>query len=213
MPSFEKMKSAEFVAAPVVGKAPAEKPAADTVAVPFTAVFETPAPAPAPVEVETDPELRQMIEARDVQMLKKRSRTSVTVSLALLAIVAATGTWVVVSPTARNKAKALVAAMQQSGKDIKGLASILGTYEKQLDKVAVHGARLDSATVALGADPDADTSAQDAQLNEEMKKMSGDEGPTTMDRDAKLKGKFGIVGKLAGKETDKVPAAESDVKF
>lgn len=109
----------------------------------------------------------------------------------------------------------VVTAFQQSGKDLKSLTSIMGTYEKQLDKVAVQGARIDAATMALGVDLNTDTSSQDASINAAMKDMSGGEagGPTVSERDAALKAKFGVVGKLAKDMAPETQKAESDVQF
>ena len=154
-----------------------------------------------------------MIESRDEKMTKRRSRTSLAVSLAVLALFAAAGTWLTVSPAGRSKMNTLVQALKQSGEDAKGMASIMGTYDKQLDQVAVQGARIDEAARALGADPTADASAQDAEIAAAMKQMSGTGGPTCTERDELLKQKFGVVAKVADRKAAPEPAKESDVKF
>lgn len=164
-------------------------------------------------EPGSDADLRQMLEGRDAVKVKRQKTTSRLVTAVLLAIVAGTGTWFATSESAQAKARYVIASMQQAGKDIKGLGSIMGTYEKQLDKVSVQGARIDAATAALGVDPETDTSAQGAAIEGEMKKMSGEEGPTVSERDQAMKAKFGIVSKLAGEHNPKVERAESDVKF
>lgn len=213
MPSFEKLKSAEFVA----GTATVAAPVAEAAPV---AVKAAPAPAAAPAakaieipegHLESESELRSMLDARDDKKAKQHKRANIAVTTAMLLVFGTAVTWLVVSPTAHAKMNTLITAMKQSGKDIKGLATITGTYDKQLEKVAVQGARIDEATKALGIDPNGDTSAQGAAIDDATKQMSGGE-TTVADRDQKLNQKFGIVAKVAGRKTDK-PAAESDVKF
>ena len=211
MPTFEELKSPLFGSSPMTLPAAAPAPAAKAPENPVAATPE-PAPAiPAPAD-EPDTELRSMIESRDEQIIKKRSRTSLAVTCALLALVAGSGTWIAVSPTARSNAGALVSALKQGGRDMKGLASIMGTYDQQLEQVSVHGSRIDEASKALGADPAVELSSDDGGIEAAMKDMSGGEGPTTAERDELLKQKFGVVAKIARRDTGK-PAVESDVKF
>jgi hypothetical protein len=208
MPSFEKMRSAEFIE-----KAPGAAPAAQAA---VAAVPVAPAmPVTAKDPVESDKELVAMLDQRDEQKSKTLRRTSRVLTFSLLGLVAAAGAFVTFNPTARQKMNTLVAAFQQSGKDVKSLTSIMGTYEDQLDKVAVQGSRIDAATLALGVDPNTDTSGQDAQIGLAMKDLSGADGggPTVTERDAALKQKFGVVGKLAKDMAPKTGKAESDVQF
>lgn len=206
MPSFEELKSPLFGSSPMTLPTAAPAPAAKA---PESPVAATPEPAPAD---EPDTELRLMIASRDEQITRKRSRTSQALTCALLALVAASGTWIAVSPTARGKVSALVSALKQGGQDMKGLASIMGTYDQQLEQVSVHGSRIDEASKALGVDPAVEVSSDDGGIEAAMKEMSGNEGPTSTERDELLKQKFGVVAKIAGRNTGK-PAAESDVKF
>lgn len=206
MPSFEKMRSAEFIE-----KAPAPAPAPAPVAA--APVVQAAAPAPDPVAA-SDKDLTAMLDQRDEKNGKKLRRASLTVTFSILAIFAAGGAFVTLNPAAKHKVKTLATAFQQSGKDLKSLASIMGTYEKQLDKVAVQGARIDAATAALGVDPNTDTSAQEAQVGAAMEDMSGGEGgPTVAERDVALKQKFGLVGKLGKDMAPKTQKAESDVLY
>lgn len=226
MPSFDKLKTAEFSSDPVAATAAAAAAlkATQTAAAPAPAPTPAPAatveaakPAPAavaPVEHKSDAELKDALDSRDEKRAKREKRNNRLVSCAMLLIFAAGGSWLTFSPVARTKMNTLVTAMKQSGKDVKALGSIMGTYEKQLDKVAVQGARIDAATAALGVDPAGDTSAQGAALDSGMKDLSGEGGgPTVAERDAKLQQKFGIVGKLAKDMAPKTQKAESDVKF
>lgn len=214
MPSFEKLKSPDFVAPSLVTPATIEKPAP----APAAQKVEAPAPvavtAPAPVvETESEAELRQMLDAREAKKTKRHARTSLVVTLTLLAATAAGGTWFATSESAQAKARFFVKAVKDCGRDLKGMTQIMGTYEKQLDKVAVQGARIDAATSALGVDPTADTSTQGSAIEGAMKEMSGEEGPTVSERDNAMKAKFGIVSKVAGDKNPEVQKAESDVKF
>ncbi|QJE98205.1 hypothetical protein [Luteolibacter luteus] len=215
MPSFEKMKSAEFIA-PQAAATPAENP------VQAIAAF-APAPVPATATAadviiptgqnESDEELRTMLDARDEVKHKKTRRTGIIVTLSMLSMLAAGGTWFATSESAQAKARFFVQSVRECGRDIKGMTQIMGTYEKQLDKVAVQGARIDAATSALGVDPNTDTSAQGAEIEGAMSQMSGQEGPTVSERNKAMQAKFGIVSKVAGENNPKVQKAESDVKF
>lgn len=217
MPSFEKLKSADFIAPGQTATATEEKPAQAKVAAPAPAAA---AQKPATAEVviptgpsESDEELRTMLDARDEVKSKKTRRTSIIVTFAMLSMVASGGTWFATSESAQAKARFFVQSVRDCGRDIKGMTQIMGTYEKQLDKVAVQGARIDAATAALGVDPNTDTSAQGAEIEGAMSQMSGQEGPTVSDRNKAMQAKFGIVSKMAGEHNPKVQKAESDVKF
>ncbi len=210
MPSFEKLRSPDF-AAP--GSRPAAAPAPAPAPEPGKEAPAAAATAPAAFADTPDTEFRSMIETRDEKMLKKRSRTSLAISIAVLTLFAAGGTWLTVSPSGRSKMNTLVQALKQSGEDAKGMASMMGTYDKQLEQVSVQSARIDEAARALGADPTADASAQDDEIAAAMKQMSGSEGPTSGERDQLLKQKFGVVAKVADRKAGPEPAKESDVKF
>lgn len=235
MPSFDRLKTAEFATDPEAATAAAaaaikeaqlaaaSSPAPASALAQALAKAAAAAPAqPQPAAAEgvikdahqSDPDLKEMLDARDGKRVKREKRNNRAMSFALLAIFAAGGSWLTFSPTARAKVDTLVTAMKQSSKDVKSLGSIMGTYEKQLDKVAVQGARIDAAALALGVDPTADTSAQDASIAAGMKDLTGEGGgPTVMERDASLQKKFGIVQKLAKDKGPKLEKAESDVKF
>ena len=150
----------------------------------------------------------------DAKKEQKTKRASLAVTFTIIGLLAGTGIWFATSESARAKAGYVVKSIRECGQDVKGVASIMGTYEKQLDKVAVQGSRIDAAASALGVDPTTtDTSAQAAEIESQMKEMSGDEGPTVSERDKALQAKFGIVSKLAGNKNPQVQKSESDVKF
>jgi hypothetical protein len=217
MPSFEKMRSAEFIdRVPAAGPAPAaaapaSTPAAQAVPVPI----DTAKPDMSKDPVESDKDLVAMLDQRDEQKGKKLRRTSRVLTFSILALFVASGAFVAFNPAAKRKMNTLVTAFLQSGKDIKSLTSIMDTYEDQLDKVAVQGSRIDAATMALGVDPNTDTSGQETQIGAAMKDLSGGEdgGPTVTERDTALKEKFGVVGKLAKDMAPKTRKAASDVQF
>ncbi len=223
MPSFDKLKTPEFATDPVAATAAAAAAlkaaqvadaAPAPLAAPAVAPVEAAKPVVAPVEHKSDATLKDALDSRDEKRVKREKRNNRLVSCAMLLIFAAGGSWLAFSPTARTKMNTLVTAVKQSGKDVKSLGSIMGTYEKQLDKVAVQGARIDAATAALGVDPAGDTSAQGAAIDQGMKDLTGEGGgPTVAERDAKLQQKFGIVGKLGKDMAPKTQKAESDVKF
>ena len=184
MAPFEKPKTVALVAAPVSAAAP----------VPASAV-EAPA---APFKDEADPELRAQIEEREVLLKKRHKRQSLAVTLGVFAILGSAGFWCYQSPKARAEIGSLIPALRQSVDDVKMIGSITKKYDEQLEKVAVHGEHINEATRAMGIDPASVSPEGNAEIEAEMAKMMGDEGPTTAERDLALKEKFGIVGKLAG---------------
>ncbi|WP_035605682.1 hypothetical protein [Haloferula sp. BvORR071] len=222
MPSFDELKGVQYSSNPAAAPAAKAAPAAPiAVAAPVSSPAPAAAPAPAaPVLTvvkdvhESDPELKDMLDSRDGSRKKREKRNNRLATAALLLLVVSGGSWLTFSPTARAKMNTLVTAVKQSGKDVKSLGSIMGTYEKQLDKVAVQGARVDAAALALGVDPKGDASAQDASIAAGMKDLTGEGGgPTVQERDAKLQQKFGVVSKLAKGMAPKTQKAESDVQF
>jgi hypothetical protein len=214
MPSFEQMRSERFIERRPAASAPGKVQAA----------APKPAPAPAPVAitrpvvkdaVDSDKNLTAMLDRRDEVKERKLRRTSLAVTCTLLALCTGFGAFATFHPAARRQMGSLAGAIRESGKDLKALGSIIGTYGKQLDKVAVQGSRVDAATMALGVNPDTDTSGQDVLIAAAMEDFSGSEagGPTLTERDATLKAKFGLVGKLAGGMAPQTRKAVSDVQF
>jgi hypothetical protein len=211
MPTFEQMRSERFIEKRPVASAPGIQAVA-------------PKPAPAPVEitkpvvkdaVESDKNLTAMLDRRDEVKGRKLRRTSLAVTCTLLALCTGAGAFATFHPAARRQMGSLAGSLQESGKDLKALGSIVSSYGKQLDKVAVQGSRVDAATMALGVNPDTDSSGQDARIATAMADLSGSEagGPTVAERDAALRAKFGLVGKLAKGMTPQTRTAVSDIQF
>lgn len=207
MPSFEQMRSERFIEKRPVTSSPESQTAA-----------ARPAPAPAEVTkpvvndaVESDKNLTAMLDLRDEVKGRKLRRTSLAVTCTLLALCTGAGAFAAFHPGAKRQVGSLAGALQESGKDLKALGSIIGTYGKQLDKVAVQGSRVDAATMALGVKPDTDTSGQDTRIAIAMEDFSG--GPTVTERDAALRAKFGLVGKLAKGMAPETRKAVSDIQF
>jgi hypothetical protein len=197
---------------PATFMAPFEKPktmaiaekAAEAVAPAPVETVEAPAfqeAAPLPFKDEADPELRAMIETRDVRIDKQLARQSLLVTVAALAVLAAFGTWFATSPKAQAQAKALVPALKQTVADAKMIGSITSQYDESLKEIGGRGTEIDKATRALGADPTKLGPNEDPNMEAEMKGMMGEDGgPTTAERDRALNETFGVVGKLVGKQ-------------
>ncbi len=147
---------------------------------------------------QSDPEFNALIEERDARMKKKLFCQRMTVNLLIVAFFASTGTWYANSPTAQAEVKALIPAFRQSMKDVKMLGNILGTFDKQLEKIGTHGTAIDEATRSMGIDPTKVSATDDLHMDKEMNEFTGGEGKTTNQRDAMLKENFGFVAKLAG---------------
>lgn len=198
MAPFEKPKTVALVAAPVSAAAPA--PVAPAAA----AASEAPA---APFKDEPDPELRAQIEERENLLIKRQKRKSLAVTVGIFAILGSAGFWCYQSPKARAEIGALIPALRQSVDDVKMIGSITKKYDEQLDKIAVHGEHIEEATRAMGIDPASVSPEGNAEIDAEMAKMMGEEGPTTGERDRAIKEKFGVIGKLAGRSGEKPAAA------
>lgn len=155
-------------------------------------------PAASPLQHQSDPEFAALIDERDVRMKKKLFRQRMTVNLLVVAFFAGTGTWYANSPRAQAEVAALIPAFRQSMKDVKMLGNILGTFDKQLQKIGTHGSAIDEATRSMGIDPTKVSEKDDLHMDKEMNEFTGGEGKTTHARDQLLQGKFGFVAKLAG---------------
>ncbi|MEO5716831.1 MAG: hypothetical protein ABIT37_25350 [Luteolibacter sp.] len=186
-----------------------------TMAVEIPVVIATSAPVPqaAPVEVvsddaaapadtalqhQSDPEFSALLDESDLRMKKKLFRQRMTVNLLVLGFIAGTGIWYSNSAKAQAEVKALVPAFRQSVKDFKMLGNLLGTFDKQLQKIGTHGTAIDDATKSMGIDPTKVSANDDVHMDKEMNEFTRGEGKTTHQRDQLLQGKFGIVAKLAG---------------
>jgi len=140
------------------------------------------------------------LEARERRLKKKRALQSRSVTWALFAVVAGGAASYHFSPSFKARVDGLMQNVRQSGKDVKTIGTITGSYDKQLEKVAAHGDQLDQATRSLGGDP-AQTVAGDPNFDKQVMELTG-ENPSSTDRAGQLKEKFGGVQKLAGQKED-----------
>jgi hypothetical protein len=156
------------------------------------------APVAPALQHQSDPEFNALIEERDARMKKKLFRQRMTVNLLVLSFFAGTGTWYANSPRAQAEVASLIPALRQSVKDVKMLGNILGTFDKQLQKIGTHGTAIDEATRSMGIDPTKVSEKDDVHMDKEMNEFTRGEGKTTHQRDQMLQEKLGFVAKLAG---------------
>ncbi|WP_338289147.1 hypothetical protein [Luteolibacter sp. LG18] len=162
------------------------------------AVAETPAAEPA-FQDQPNAEFQAMIDARDSKMRKKRSRQSLFITAMVLACLGSAGGWLTLTDAGKQKIAALKTSMQESGRDLKTIGTITKQYDKQLEKIAVHGDQITDATKAMGIDPSKVDNTKDPGMEEEMRQLSGEGARSTGDRNRDLQSKFGMVQKLAQK--------------
>ncbi|HEY1120529.1 MAG TPA: hypothetical protein VGE67_02980 [Haloferula sp.] len=180
-------------AAPIES-APKAEPVAAVATMPVTEAGLQPE---APFKDEGCPELRAMIEERDAVKAKSQKRTSLAVTLSLLALLGSAGGWFAVNPEAQAKAAKIVPIFKESLRDVKTLANTKENFDKQLEKIAVHGDQIGDATRAMGVNPDEVPEGNSAEIDDAMKSMSGGQRTTT-ERNKDVQDKLGIVGKLLG---------------
>jgi len=181
-------------ATPIEPVAKAEPAAPVTAAMPVT---EAGLQAEAPFKDEGCPELRAMIEERDAKKAISQKRTSLAVTLSLLALLGSAGGWFAVNPSAQAKVAKIVPLFKESFRDVKTLANTKENFDKQLEKVAVHGDQISDATRAMGVNPDEVPAGNGEEIDGAMKSMSGGERTST-ERNKDVQDKLGIVGKLLG---------------
>jgi len=156
------------------------------------------APAATPLQHQSDPEFNALIEEQDLKKKKQLFRQRMTVNLLVLAFFGSAGTWYANSPRAQAEVAALIPAFRQSVKDAKMLGNILGTFDKQLQKIGTHGTAIDEATRSMGIDPTKVSATDDVHMDKEMNEFTRGEGKSTTQRNAMMKDKFGFVAKMAG---------------
>ena len=183
-------------AAPVESEAKAE-PVAAVATMPVTEAGLKPE---APFKDEGCPELRAMIEERDAVKDKARKRTSLVVTISLLALLGSAGGWFAVNPEAQAKVAQIVPLFKESMRDVKDLANTKKNFDKQLEKIAERGNQIDEASRAMGIDPTTVAAGNGEEIDNAMKEMSGGERTTT-DRNKEFQEKLGVVGKLMGNKT------------
>jgi hypothetical protein len=199
MAAPEKLRSAIPAAEPST----TEQPAAAAPAVAQAA----PQPVAPAFKDEGCPELRAMIEERDSTKESARKKTSLVVTISLLAMLGAAGGWFAVSPSAQAKVARIVTLSKESMRDVKSLANTKENFDKQLEKIAVHGDQIKDATIAMGVDPSSVGEGNGEDIDCAMKEMSGGQRTTT-ERNKDVQDKLGVVGKLLGNKQPGAPAAE-----
>ena len=154
--------------------------------------------APAPLQHQSDPEFCALMDARDARMKKKLFLQRMTVNLLVVGMLASAGVWYSTSARAQAEVASLIPALRQSMKDVKMLGNLLGTFDKQLQKIGTHGGAIDDATKSMGIDPTKVAATDDVNMDKEMNEFTRGEGKSTTQRNNALKEKFGFVAKLAG---------------
>ncbi len=131
-------------------------------------------------------ELEAILNEKLAREKARRRRSSVFTLLFFVGAIGGASAWVTSSPERLTTLKQTVSDIK-SLSDVKGLVS---KYQAGLDKVAVRGQQIDQATILLGGDP-ASVSPDEQGFDQEMRDLVGEEGgPTTSERDAKLREKF-----------------------
>jgi len=193
MATPEKLRAAIPASAAAEHLAKAEQPAAVAPATSQAA----PQPETPAFKDEGCPELRAMIAERDSHKEQSRKRQNMVVTCALLVLLGTAGGWFAVSPSAQAKVAGIVPLFKESMRDVKSLANTKENFDKQLEKVAVHGDRINDATLAMGVDPSTVDEGNGEDIDGAMKDMSGGQRTTT-ERNKDVQDKLGVVGKLLG---------------
>jgi hypothetical protein len=167
----------------------------------------TPTPTPSPAHVfqkgEAEPapsltppkqdfgtlgeEFATLMEERELRLKLRHRRQALITSLVFFGSLAGGVGWVVSSPDRR-------AALKSAYADIKSVGdvnSIVARYQAALEKIKARGNTIDGATRSMGIDPTKVDSGKDPGFDTEMRDMIGpDGGPTTAERDVKLRERF-----------------------
>lgn len=203
--------------APVQNAAPA---ASAPVPTPRPAPVSAPAARPAPAAntggnaVQHDhatglnkEQVDAMLEESHEFRKKRKARQKVGLNLLLvglfLGLIGGAYGWYASSPDNQAKVHGLWGDVQAvtSGESKDSLSDIIDSYDESLDKIAVRGAQVREATIALGADPDAVDAEGDAALEAAMKEMMGGE-TTTFERDQMVREKFGALAEVMRAKVD-----------
>lgn len=132
-------------------------------------------------------ELSAIMDAKIARTKRKRRRGLIFMALFFVGITGGATGWVVTNPERYAEMKKVVAEIKSVG-DIQGMVA---KYQKALDKIAVRGEQINSATASMGIDPASADDMEDQGFDKEMRAMMGEDGgPTTAARNAKLIEKF-----------------------
>ncbi len=178
-----KLESIPYTPAPPFAAAPVtiEKP---SVASPDLPVLD--AQGAASLDQAMNAELEAIVDAKMAKAKAQRRRGAVATMLFFTLTLGGASAWMVTSPER-------MAALSEALSEIKSLGDVGGLvakYQAALDKVAVRSQQIDAATEMMGVDPASVVSDQQG-FDQEMRELAGEEGgPTTAQRDAKLREKF-----------------------
>jgi hypothetical protein len=143
--------------------------------------------APAPdFDKQLADELGAQLDEKAASQRRQRKRAALVSLCVLAALTVGPAVWFVQSPERVEAFKKAIAEMR-SATDVD---SIVGSYQDSLDRVAKRGGHIDEATESMGVSADLGGS-EDVHLDAEMRLMTGGEGATVGERNARLGGKFG----------------------
>ncbi len=163
--------------------------------------------APAAAE-EEDPELRAMLEERDLRLRARSKRRRLVANCVVLLVCGVSAAAFVISPTLRGKLDTLVHHLQGGVKDVKSMANMAGSYDEALEGVAQRGAHIDDATAALGVDPASVSEDEDPNMQAELDEMMGEGNRTVGERNASLANAGKIVTAVTGRTAPEVKKEE-----
>lgn len=164
-----------------------------------------PAPEPEPEPVEATPEaptldratadeLGTLLDEKVRKTARKRRRNALITAFVLFGSTGGGAAWFLQSP---ERIEALSSAIQEI-RSVGDVKTIVGRFQKALDKIAVRSQQIDQATAALGVTPTAEDE-KDPYMEAEMKEMTGGEGKTVGERNRALQTSFGDRAQEAGR--------------
>lgn len=107
-------------------------------------------------------------------------------ALVLIGLIGGGSAWFVSSP---DRVQAFVSAIAEI-RSVGDVKSIVAKYQAALEKVKVHGSRIDQATAAMGIEH-SEKDEIDPNFDTQMKQMMAGEGKTVGDRTGKMQQAFG----------------------
>lgn len=195
-------KPATFMPSSVKPAVPTILPAPAPVAGSTTEQETQAATAEAPVVAfkdEGDPELRSMIESREQQFSKRMFQQRLAVSLCVVTLIGGSVGWIWTSASARSWLGSIVPALSGAGQDVRMMGSMVSQYDASLEQIGSHGDRIGVATRDLGVDPA--TVDKDEDDGTELTLVPEEEGLSAASRNRVMREKFGVVEKLAGRDS------------
>jgi hypothetical protein len=193
-PSFE-AKPAPIAAgfAARVETAPPSPPVAELpVAPPDAGEATGPATMAAVLDDAASTELAALLDEQLQRQSRKRKMEALVAALVLFGLTGGGFGWFVHSP---QRVQAFHEAMREI-RSVGDIQSMVAKYQAALDRIAVRGAQIDQATIAMGADPT--STSGDQYMEAEMKEMMGGEGTTVGQRNKALQKSFGHMAQQNG---------------